>query len=117
MKKGVTIRNKPELIIEGYIKYWFFGFILLIIIGLFLPWTQNIKSKGTITSLYQEQRPQEINSPIPGKIVKWWIKEGDFVKKGDTIVQLLDVKDDFLDPRLVERTEEQLVSKQQKIDF
>jgi hypothetical protein len=39
------------------------------------------------------------------------------VKKGDTIVQLLDVKDDFLDPKLVQRTEEQLLSKQQKIDF
>jgi multidrug resistance efflux pump len=58
-----------------------------------------------------------MNSIIAGRIVKWFVREGDFVKKGDTIVQLLDVKDDFLDPKLVERTEEQLLSKQQKIDY
>jgi multidrug resistance efflux pump len=58
-----------------------------------------------------------MNTIIAGRIIKWFVREGDFVNKGDTIVQLLDVKDDFLDPKLVERTEEQLVSKRQKIDF
>jgi multidrug resistance efflux pump len=66
------------------VKYWFIGIMLFLVLAAFLPWTQNIKARGTITSLYQDQRPQEINSPIPGKIVKWWVKEGDFVKKGDT---------------------------------
>jgi multidrug resistance efflux pump len=102
---------------ESKIKYWFFGFILLLIIGLLLPWTQNIKSKGTITSLYQEQRPQEINSPIPGKIVKWWIKEGDFVKKGDTILQLSEIKGDYLDPLLVNRTQRQVDAKKGSISY
>ncbi len=102
---------------ESKIKYWFFGFILLLIIGLLLPWTQNIKSKGTITSLYQEQRPQEINSPIPGKIVKWWIKEGDFVKKGDTILQLSEIKGDYLDPLLVNRAQQQVDAKKGSIEF
>ncbi len=102
---------------ESKIKYWFFAFILLLIIGLLLPWTQNIKSKGTITSLYQEQRPQEINSPIPGKIIKWWIKEGDFVKKGDTILQLSEIKGDYLDPLLVDRTQRQVDAKKGSISF
>ena len=102
---------------ESKIKYWFFGLILLLIIGLLLPWTQNIKSKGTITSLYQEQRPQEINSPIPGKIIKWWIKEGDFVKKGDTILQLSEIKGDYLDPLLVDRTQRQVDAKKGSISY
>lgn len=102
---------------ESKIKYWFFGFILLLIIGLLLPWTQNIKSKGTITSLYQEQRPQEINSPIPGKIVKWWIKEGDFVKKGDTILEISEIKGDYLDPLLVNRAQKQVNAKKGSIEF
>jgi multidrug efflux pump subunit AcrA (membrane-fusion protein) len=84
---------------------------------MFLPWTQNINASGTVTTLFQDQRPQELNTIIPGRIIKWWVKEGDMVKKGDTIVQLADVKDDYLDPNLVERTEEQLKSKQLKIDF
>ena len=99
------------------IRYWFYGIGLFLIILLFLPWTQNINAGGRITTLYQDQRPQQMNTIIAGRIIKWFVREGDFVNKGDTIVQLLDVKDDFLDPKLVERTEEQLVSKRQKIDF
>jgi multidrug resistance efflux pump len=102
---------------ESKVKYWFYGILGALIIVMFLPWTQNINTAGKVTTLYQDQRPQELNSIIPGRIVKWWVKEGDFVKKGDTIVQLLDIKDDYLDPQLVQRTEEQLKAKQQKIIF
>lgn len=99
------------------VRYWFWGVLVFLLIMMFLPWTQNISTSGTVTTLYQDQRPQEMNTIIPGRIIKWWVKEGDFVKKGDTIVQLADVKDDYLDPKLVQRTEEQLVAKQQKIGF
>lgn len=99
------------------VRYWFWGVLIFIAIMMFLPWTQNINTSGTVTTLYQDQRPQEMNTIIPGRIIKWWVKEGDFVKKGDTIVQLADVKDDYLDPKLVQRTQEQLDAKQQKIGF
>jgi multidrug resistance efflux pump len=99
------------------VRYWFWALLVFIIIMMFLPWTQNINTSGTVTTLYQDQRPQEMNTIIPGRIIKWWVKEGDFVKKGDTIVQLADVKDDYLDPKLVQRTQEQLTAKQEKIGF
>ena len=99
------------------ISYWLLGVFLFLLIVLFLPWTQNISTSGHVTSLYQDQRPQQINTVIPGKIVKWFVKEGDFVKKGDTIVQLADTKDDYLDPNLVERTQDQLNAKEQKLVF
>ena len=78
---------------------------------LFLPWTQNIKVRGNVSTLYQEQRPQQLNSPIPGKIIKWYVKNGDYVKKGDTLLQLSEVKEDYLDPLLVKRTEQQVEAK------
>jgi multidrug resistance efflux pump len=99
------------------IGYWVLGLFVFLIIVLFLPWTQNISSSGHVTTLYQDQRPQQINTVIPGKIIKWYIKEGDVVKKGDTIVMLADTKDDYLDSNLVERTKDQLVSKEQKLLF
>ena len=99
------------------IRYWFYGIIFFLIVIMFLPWTQNINASGTVTTLYQSQRPQQLNTIIPGRIIKWWVKEGDFVRKGDTILQLADIKDDYLDPNLVERTQEQLTAKQQKITF
>ncbi len=99
------------------IKFWFWGMIGLLLLFLFLPWTQNIKSKGQITTLYQEQRPQELNSPIPGKIIKWWVKEGDFVQKGDTLLQLAEVKGEYLDPNLVARTQQQVDAKKGSVSF
>ena len=75
------------------------------------------QSNGSVTTLRQEERPQELNNIIPGRIVKWWVKEGDYVKKGDTIVQLAEIKDDYLDPQLLERTEQQLSAEQLTIDY
>jgi multidrug efflux pump subunit AcrA (membrane-fusion protein) len=102
---------------DSKIRKWFFGFCIFMIAILFLPWTQNIKSKGNITTLYQEQRAQNINSPIPGKITKWSVREGDFVKKGDTIMQISEIKEDYLDPNLINRTKQQLEAKKGTIEY
>lgn len=99
------------------IGYWVLGIFVFLLIVLLMPWTQNISSSGHVTTLYQDQRPQQINTVIPGKIIKWYIKEGDVVKKGDTLVQLADTKDDYLDSNLVERTKDQLNSKEQELLF
>jgi HlyD family secretion protein len=41
---------------------------------------------------------------------------GDFVKAGDTILQLGEVKVDYFDPELLKRTQQQITAKQQTID-
>lgn len=102
---------------KSNIKNWFIGIFVFLFILLLLPWTQNIKSNGKITTLWQEQRPQEINSPIAGKITKWWVKEGDFVKKGDTILQISEIKAEYLDPNLIGRTQEQIFAKKNAIEY
>lgn len=99
------------------VKRWFLFIFLGGIIVLFLPWTQNIKVQGNVSTLYQEQRPQQLNSPIPGKIIKWYVKNGDYVKKGDTLLQLSEVKEDYLDPLLVKRTEQQVEAKKGVRDY
>lgn len=102
---------------KSRVKYWAWGFFITIFLAMFLPWTQNIRARGLVTTLRQEQRPQELNSIIPGKIIKWYVKEGDIVKAGDTILQISEVKDDYLDPNLIARTNEQLGAKQQSVEF
>ena len=87
------------------------GFALFGILVLFLPWTQNITAKGNVTTLRPDQRPQTIQSPIPGKIEKWFVQEGDFVKKGDTILEISEIKSDYFDPNLVNRTSDQIKAK------
>lgn len=102
---------------QSRVKYWFYIILFALIIIVFLPWTQNIRSKGYITTLKQEQRPQELNSIISGRIIKWYVKEGDYVKAGDTIAQLGEVKDAYLDPELLKRTEQQIEAKKASIAF
>lgn len=99
------------------IKYWAVGFFIVAAAFLFLPWTQNVRARGNLTTLRQEQRPQEINSIIPGKIIKWYVKEGDFVNAGDTILQIGEVKEDYFDPNLIGRTGQQLDAKQLSVDY
>lgn len=87
------------------------SFIAILLI-MFLPWTQNIRSRGYVTTLQPDQRPQTINSVIAGKIEKWFVREGDFVNKGDTILFISEIKDDYFDPNLLSRTEEQIKAKE-----
>jgi len=85
--------------------------LLVIIAALFLPWTQNVRVNGKLTTLYPEQRPQTVQNVIPGRIAAWFVREGDFVKKGDTIMQITEVDDRFFDPQIIERTQRQLQAK------
>lgn len=82
------------------------GFIIL-----FLPWTQNISGNGAVTTLLPDQRPQTVQTAIAGRIEKWYVKEGDFVNKGDTILYISEIKEDYLDPKLVENTKNQMDAK------
>ena len=115
-EKLLAFRSVYRIGKKNGIRKWFWAILGLLLIILFLPWTQNIRSRGMVTSLRQEERPQELNTIISGRIVKWHIKEGDVVKAGDTIVELAEVKDDYLDPQLLTRTREQLNSKKQAVE-
>ena len=102
---------------KSRVKYWFAGLFFLFLLILFLPWTQNIRSRGNVITLKQEQRPQQVNSVIAGKVIKWWVKEGDLVNAGDTILQLAEIKEDYLDPDLIGRTQQQLQAKSTTVDL
>jgi multidrug efflux pump subunit AcrA (membrane-fusion protein) len=97
------------------VRYWFLGFFIFLGFCMFLPWTQNIRATGQVTTLRQEQRPQELNTIIPGRVLKWYVKEGDMVKAGDTILFMGEIKDDYLDTNLVRRTVEQIDAKQSSV--
>lgn len=92
------------------------GFSILLLIILFLPWTQTVSGKGSVTTLSPEHRPQTIQSPIPGRIERWFVQEGDFVNKGDTILHISEVNNQYFDPLLVERTGEQLTAKSGSVE-
>ena len=103
-------KNRPRTFIR--LLYIIAGFLLLV---LFLPWTQNIQSKAVVTALKPGQRPQTIQSAIGGRIEKWYVQEGQKVKKGDTILYISEIKEEYLDPNLIDLTEKQLKTKENAV--
>lgn len=88
------------------------GLAFFFLITMFIPWTQNIRSAGVLTTLQPDQRPQTIHSVIAGRIEKWFVREGDYVQKGDTILYITEIKDQYWDPQLLTRTKQQLTAKE-----
>ena len=91
------------------------GVTIMVLIIFFLPWTQNISGSGAVTTLKPDQRPQTIHSAIAGRIEKWYVKEGDYVKKGDTILFISEVKEEYFDPNLVDNTKSQVDAKKMAV--
>ncbi|CAA0179814.1 biotin/lipoyl-binding protein [Tenacibaculum maritimum] len=108
LKSGKVIFTKEY---GSSFKKFLLFFLCIIIITLFCPWTQNVSSKGRVTTLKPNQRPQTLQSQIPGRIEQWFVQEGDLVKKGDTILRISEIKSNYFDTRLAERTAHQLNSK------
>lgn len=91
------------------------GVSIIGVIALFLPWTQNISGSGSVTTLKPNQRPLSIQSVISGRLEKWYVQEGDYVKKGDTILFISEIKEEYMDPNLVQNTENQMNAKKQSL--
>lgn len=90
---------------------WLLGIGVLFLIVLFLPWQQNIRGSGKVTALDPSNRPQTVETAIPGRIQSWNVREGQYVHKGDTLLVLSEIKDKFFDPNLLLRLREQINAK------
>lgn len=94
---------------------WLLGIICVFVIMLFIPWQQNIRGSGKVTALNPMNRPQAVQAVIAGQIQKWHVQEGQYVRKGDSIITLTEVKEKYFDPRLLQRLQEQINAKQGSI--
>jgi len=79
----------------------FVSFLILPFVLLGVTWTQTVHGTGRAIAFNPIQRPQFIVSPIEGRIKKWFVVEGDRVKAGQRIVEMVD-NDPNLEQRLLE---------------
>lgn len=68
------------------------GFLTLV------PWVQTTSGAGQVTAINPNDRQQEINALVGGRIEQWFVRDGNPVRQGDPIVRIAD-----LDPQLIER--------------
>ncbi|RFM31244.1 HlyD family efflux transporter periplasmic adaptor subunit [Chitinophaga silvisoli] len=85
--------------------------LVIFFIILLMPWRQTIPGRGTVTALTPEDRPQTVQNQIGGRIEHWAVREGQEVKKGDTILVISETSQSYFDPELPMRLEEQLEAK------
>lgn len=83
---------------------------------LWVPWWQSVGGTGRVTVFSPMERPQEVDAQIPGRIVEWYLKEGDQVRKGQKLARLQDVDSKFLDPQQAARLREMLIAYGRKVD-
>ena len=73
-------------------------------LSLWLPWTQNIRTTGIVSTLNPFDKPQEVQTLINGRIEKWLVQEGQIVDVGDTLAIIKEAKDEYLDPDIYNNT-------------
>ena len=112
-KSITSVARRPHYAILNKV---IIGFLIFAVLCLFLPWTQNISGTGSVTTLKPDQRPQTVHNAIAGRIEKWFVKEGDYVKKGDTILFISEIKEDYLGPNLVNNTKQQVDAKKMAVE-
>ncbi len=116
VKDYSTIQIVEKKVSNNVLKKMLYSTSILILIIMFIPWTQNVKTKGNVTTLTPNQRPQKVNSVIDGRIAEWYVKEGDFVKEGDTLLKVTEVKDQYFDENLLQITKNQVDLKGESIE-
>jgi len=80
----------------------FYMILFALVIGvaflIYVPWVQTTSGPGVVTTLSPNERKQDINALVPGRIEEWYVRDGSSVKQGDPIVRIADI-----DPNLIER--------------
>lgn len=77
-------------------------FIIGIPTLIFAPWVQNVAGKGKVVGTTPFERQQTIDTPVEGRVVKWYVIEGSRIAVGDLIAEIADN-----DPLILERLKEE----------
>lgn len=81
------------------------SFMAVVLFFTFVPWVQTTSGPGTVTSLNPNDRLQEINALVSGRIQEWYVTDGARVSQGDPIVRIVDNDPLFLDRLKAEKAQ------------
>ena len=62
-----------------------------------LPWQQTATGHGRAVAFSADERIQNLDAPLDGRISRWFVQEGQVVEAGDPIVEILDNDPELLD--------------------
>jgi len=96
------IKQPPVLkkVAKALVVFFVIGTLLLGI----TPWQQTAIGVGRVIAYSPTERQQNISAPVEGRLGKWYVQEGTFVKKGDPIIDIQDNDPAILENLRAERT-------------
>jgi multidrug efflux pump subunit AcrA (membrane-fusion protein) len=65
-------------------------FLMILLVLSITPWQQFALGNGKVIAFSPTDRQHTVNSPVSGRIKKWYVDEGMRVKRGDPIVDISD---------------------------
>lgn len=95
--KTLNATKKP-LIMRAVFMIVLIGTALTAAFLIFVPWVQTTSGPGKVTAINPDDRQQQINALVGGRIEEWFVRDGSSVREGDPIVRISD-----LDPQLIQR--------------
>lgn len=81
------------------------GIVISVLFLVFVPWVQTTAGGGVVTTLNPNERQQEINALVEGRIDEWFVSDGERVEKGDPIVRITDIDRNLVDRLTAERAQ------------
>lgn len=81
-----------------------FTLLIAVIVALFVtPWQQTAAGEGRVIAYSPLDREQKIEAPIDGRVTKWHVQEGSFVREGDVLAEITDNDPEILARLRLER--------------
>lgn len=74
------------------------GIAVVAAILVFVPWVQTSAGAGQVAALDPEDRVQDVTALVPGRVERWYVQDGDRVRRGEPIARIVDN-----DPNLLAR--------------
>lgn len=82
-----------------------FGIAAVVAVLFLVPWVQTSAGAGQIAALDPQDRVQDITALVPGRVERWYVRDGDLVKRGDPIAKITDNDPDLLARLAAERAQ------------
>jgi multidrug efflux pump subunit AcrA (membrane-fusion protein) len=94
---------KDPPVIRKVAKIMLISLVLGVLFLAITPWQQTAFGTGRVMAYDPSDRQQNISAPLEGRLGKWYVQEGSFVKKGDPIVDIVDNDPAILENLKLER--------------
>ncbi len=95
----ITVPNWGKILARTIVFFWIFILVLLI----FTPWQQSSSGQGKVIAFDPNDRVQNINATVTGRIGHWYVRDGQKVKDGEPIVEIIDNDPQFMERLVIER--------------